>query len=146
MPRGQFRQSPIDAESMAYVAMPIGGSFITESVYRARGYQPRFEALPTQEEYEAAAEKQAIEAGGDADAASGKDLVEFETLALAMARYGENSKAWQDFAADCHTRRIVERNGSRIVMIPQDLWDYWRSVATGASDDYDQDGGRTAAR
>jgi hypothetical protein len=31
-------------------------------------------------------------------------------------------------------------------MIPQDLWDYWHSVATGANDDYDGDGGRTAAR
>ena len=111
MPRGQFRQTPVDAESMAYVAMPIGGNFITESLYRARGYQPRFEALPSQEEYEAAAEKQAADAGGGADIASGKDVEEFETLALAMARYGENSKAWQDFAADCHTRRIVERNG-----------------------------------
>jgi hypothetical protein len=141
MPRGQFRQSPIDAEPLAYVIMPIGGCFITETVYRARGYAPRFEALPSQEEYEAAGGMPGVEAYLDAEA--GRSVEEFETLALAMARYGQDSQAWQDFAADCDRRRIVERDGSRIVIVPQDRWEHWHGVAAGASEDYDENGART---
>lgn len=38
---------------MAYV---IGGgspSYVTEAVYRAKGYEPTFEKLPTEDEYDA---------------------------------------------------------------------------------------------
>jgi hypothetical protein len=150
MPRGQYRQSPLDAEPMAFVSMPVGGCFITESVYRARGYAPRFEALPLQEEYEAAAaEKQDIEADEDADVAEAQAehaIEAFETLALAMARYGRDSDAWRDFAADCDKCGVAERDGSRVVMIAPDRWAYWSSVAAGADKDYDEEGGRAAGR
>ena len=65
MLRGQFRQSPTGVEPVAFVSTPTGGCFVTESIYQASGYQPPFEELPLQEEYEAATEKQDIEADED---------------------------------------------------------------------------------
>jgi hypothetical protein len=133
---------------MAYVSMPIGGCFVSESVYRARGYQPRFEALPFQEDYEAAAEKQDIEADEDADIAKakvGNAPDQFETLALAMGRFSNESDAWRDFAADCEERLTVSpRGGPTNTVVPDDIWEYWTSVAAGTNPDYDKNGKRTA--
>lgn len=54
-PQGQYRTEPRDGHTpMAYV---IGGgspSYVTEAVYRAKGYEPTFERLPTEAEYDAA--------------------------------------------------------------------------------------------
>jgi hypothetical protein len=132
---------------MAYISMPIGGFFVIESIYWARGYQPRLEALPSQEEYEAAAEKQDIEADEDAEIAKakvGKAPDQFETLALAMGRFPNESDAWRDFTADCEERlTVTPRGGPTNTVVPNDIWQYWASVAAGANPAYDRDGRRT---
>jgi len=38
---------------MVYVRSSRGPSYVTEAVYRAKGYNPVFEKLPTEEEYDA---------------------------------------------------------------------------------------------
>jgi hypothetical protein len=58
VPTGKFMSPAIRAgEALAYV---VGGEglpkMIPESEYRARGYEPPFEILPTLDEYEAAVE------------------------------------------------------------------------------------------
>ena len=147
MLRGQFRQSPTGVEPVAFVSTPTGGCFVTESIYQASGYQPPFEELPLQEEYEATAEKQDIEADEDADVAKaglGQGLDQFETLALAMARFPDESDAWRDFTSDCEERlTVTPRGGPTNTVVPDDIWAYWTSVAAGANPDYDQDGRRT---
>jgi hypothetical protein len=54
-PHGQYRTEPKgDHTPMAYV---LGGgrpSYVTEATYRANGYVPDFEKLPTEDEYDAA--------------------------------------------------------------------------------------------
>jgi hypothetical protein len=38
---------------MVYVRGAGGPSYVTEAVYRAKGYKPAFENLPTEDEYDA---------------------------------------------------------------------------------------------
>ena len=51
---GQYRTKPADGHSpMVYV---IGGgapSYMTEATYRAKGFEPAFDDLPTEAEYDA---------------------------------------------------------------------------------------------
>jgi hypothetical protein len=68
---------------MAYVAGDGVTEFIPRSVYRARGYMPPFEELPSQDEYEAAEEeKQDIEADEAADVALALHQLEFLSIAV----------------------------------------------------------------
>jgi hypothetical protein len=60
--KGLYRQPAGDDEPVAYVASNGAATFVTESEYRSEGIQPPFETLPTQDEYEAAVEKEDIEA------------------------------------------------------------------------------------
>ena len=65
---GLFQQPAVgDDEAIAYVASDKATMFITESEYRAEGFSPPFETLPSQDEYEAAQEKEDIEASEDDD-------------------------------------------------------------------------------
>jgi hypothetical protein len=63
--KGLYRQPAGDDEPVAYVVSGETATFITESEYRADGVEPPFETLPSQEEYEAAVEKEDIEATED---------------------------------------------------------------------------------
>jgi len=53
-PQGQYRtERTEDRSPMVYV---IGGgpaSYMTEAIYRAKGFKPPFEDLPTEAEYDA---------------------------------------------------------------------------------------------
>jgi hypothetical protein len=63
----------------------------------------------------------------------------FDQLVLDMARFDEDSDAWKDFAADCETRLLVSPHGGPSpVIVPNDIWTYWQSVAEGTSGLYDQ--------
>jgi len=69
--KGLFRQPAVgDDEAIAYVASGGATTFVAESEYRAEGISPPFETLPSQEEYEAAAEREDIEAAEDEDIAA----------------------------------------------------------------------------
>ena len=69
--KGLFRQPAVGQdEAIAYVANGGATMFVTETEYRAEGISPPFEALPSQEEYEAAAEREDIEATEDEDVAA----------------------------------------------------------------------------
>lgn len=61
-PKGLYREPSGDDEAVAYVVSDGTATFITESEYRASGIEPLFESLPSQEDYEAASEKEDIEA------------------------------------------------------------------------------------
>jgi hypothetical protein len=51
---GQYRTVPTgDHTPMVYVRSSSGPSYVTEAVYRAKGYNPVFEKLPTEDEYDA---------------------------------------------------------------------------------------------
>ena len=70
--KGLFRQPAVGGdEAIAYVAGDGATMFITESEYRAEGVSPPFDTLPSQEEYEAAAENEDIEASEEEDLARG---------------------------------------------------------------------------
>jgi hypothetical protein len=69
--KGLFRQPAVgEDEAIAYVASGGATMFVAESEYRAEGISPPFEALPSREEYEAAAERENIEAVEDEDVAA----------------------------------------------------------------------------
>ena len=54
-PEGQYRTEPDgDRASMVYVWGGGSPSYVTEATYRAKGYVPAFEKLPTEDEYDAA--------------------------------------------------------------------------------------------
>jgi hypothetical protein len=54
-PHGQYRTEPTgDSTPMAYVLGGGSPTYVTEATYRAKGYVPAFEALPTEDEYDAA--------------------------------------------------------------------------------------------
>ncbi len=51
-PQGQYRTEPEgDRSPMAYV---VDGrpSYVTEAAYRQKGYEPQFDKLPTEAEYD----------------------------------------------------------------------------------------------
>lgn len=51
---GQYRTTPTgDHKPMVYVRGGAAPVYITEADYRAKGYKPAFERLPTEEEYDA---------------------------------------------------------------------------------------------
>ena len=51
-PQGQYRTPPTKRRRpMAYVVDGRVASFVTEEVYRAKGYEPAFEKLPSEDEY-----------------------------------------------------------------------------------------------
>jgi hypothetical protein len=53
-PQGQYRTVPQgDRVPMAYVWGSGSPTYVTEVVYRAKGYLPAFEELPTEDEYDA---------------------------------------------------------------------------------------------
>ena len=87
MPKGKLSQPTFPTfEAMAYVAGDGVPEFLTKSVYRAHGYLPPFEELPSQDEYEAAeGEKRDIEADEAADVAF--PLHQFEFLSIAIGRF-----------------------------------------------------------
>jgi hypothetical protein len=69
--KGLFRQPAVgEDEAIAYVASGGATMFVAESEYRAEKIRPPFETLPSQEEYEAAAEREDIEATEDKDVAA----------------------------------------------------------------------------
>ena len=52
--RGQYRTRPAgDHVPMVYVRGGGAPSYVTEAVYRAQRLEPPFEALPTEEQYDA---------------------------------------------------------------------------------------------
>ena len=54
-PQGQYRTAPGGRQTpMAYVLGGGSPSYVTEATYRAKGYMPAFEKLPTEDEYDAA--------------------------------------------------------------------------------------------
>lgn len=54
-PHGQYRTEPSGGSTpMAYVWGGGSPSYVTEATYRAKGYVPAFETLPTEDEYDAA--------------------------------------------------------------------------------------------
>jgi hypothetical protein len=145
MPKGKFSQPAFGGfEAMAYVAGDGVTDFVTKSVYRARGYEPPFDELQSQDEYEAAEEeKQDIEADEAADVAFA--LHQFEFLTIAMERFSEKSDAWRDFTVDCGERlNVSPHGGPSAIVVPGDIWEYWLSVSRGTNDDYDEDRNRTA--
>ena len=53
-PRGQYRTQPgAKRKQMAYVIDGNIASFLDEETYRAKGYEPVFDQLPTEDEYHA---------------------------------------------------------------------------------------------
>jgi hypothetical protein len=145
MPKGKFSQPAFGSfEAMAYVAGDGVTEFITRSVYRARGYMPPFEELPSQDEYEAAEEEnQDIEADEAANVALALHQLEF--LSIAMGRFGENSDARRDFIVDCGDRlNIAPGAATTSIAVPEDIWEYWLLVSRGTNDDYDERGNRVA--
>lgn len=53
-PEGQYRTTTNgDQAPMVYVWGGNNSSYITEAVYRAKGYLPAFEMLPAEDEYDA---------------------------------------------------------------------------------------------
>ena len=51
---GQYRTEPRkDRVAMAYVRGGAAPTYMTEAAYRAKGYKPSFEKLPTEDEYDA---------------------------------------------------------------------------------------------
>lgn len=53
-PRGRYRTGSYEAHDLsAFVSDGTMGFDVPEHLYRERGYNPTFEALPTREEYEA---------------------------------------------------------------------------------------------
>jgi hypothetical protein len=51
---GQYRTVPTGNHApMVYVRGSSGPSYVTEAVYRAKGYKPVFESLPTEDQYDA---------------------------------------------------------------------------------------------
>jgi len=54
-PTGQYRTTPLgDQARMVYVWGGGSPSYLSEATYRAKGYSPAFEELPTEDEYDAA--------------------------------------------------------------------------------------------
>ena len=54
-PNGQYRTKPRgDHTRMAYVMGGGSPSYVTEATYRAKGYVPAFDKLPTEDQYDAA--------------------------------------------------------------------------------------------
>ena len=54
-PEGQYRTRPSGGQApMVYVWGSRTSSYVTEAAYRAKGYSPDFDALPTEDEYDAA--------------------------------------------------------------------------------------------
>ena len=52
--QGQYRTAPTkQRRPMAYVIDGRIASFVTEEVYVAKGYEPPFDKLPTEDEYNA---------------------------------------------------------------------------------------------
>jgi hypothetical protein len=53
-PQGQYRTEPTRGrEPMAYVLVGHTASYVTETAYREKKYEPTFDQLPTEEEYDA---------------------------------------------------------------------------------------------
>jgi hypothetical protein len=53
-PQGQYRTVPAgDDEPRAYVLVGNVASYITRTAYREKKYEPDFDALPTEDEYDA---------------------------------------------------------------------------------------------
>ena len=53
-PQGQYRTEPKgDHVPMVYVWGSDTPTYVTEAIYRAKGYLPAFEDLPTEDEYDA---------------------------------------------------------------------------------------------
>ena len=53
-PEGQYRTAPEDGRSaMVYVVGGGPAAYLTELQYRAKGYKPDFDQLPTEAEYDA---------------------------------------------------------------------------------------------
>lgn len=53
-PQGQYRTEPQgDHVPMVYVWGSDTPTYVTEAIYRAKGYLPAFEDLPTEDEYDA---------------------------------------------------------------------------------------------
>lgn len=51
--QGRYRTNPAgDRRRMAYVLDGFSASYVTEAVYRAKGYVPDFDELPTEDEYD----------------------------------------------------------------------------------------------
>ena len=54
-PEGQYRTKPAGSQApMVYVWGGRTSSYVTEAAYRAKGYSPDFDTLPTEDEYDAA--------------------------------------------------------------------------------------------
>jgi hypothetical protein len=71
------------------------------------------------------------------------DAMTLSELADAMCCFPPMSAAWKDFAADCRKRLNVALLAAAAgVEAPPDFADYWLSVASGESEDYDADGAR----
>jgi hypothetical protein len=69
--KGLFRESAVgEDEAIAYVVSGGATMFVTESEYRAEGISPPFETLLSKEEYDAATEREDIEATEDEDVAA----------------------------------------------------------------------------
>ena len=53
--QGQYRTEPAgDRSPMAYLrGGAVPAMYITEAAYRAKGYKPDFDKLPTEDEYDA---------------------------------------------------------------------------------------------
>jgi hypothetical protein len=66
IPVGKFRTPAVGSrEAEAYVEDGGIGSFVPESTYGARNYQPPFDDLPTQEQYNDTAAKTAFDVISD---------------------------------------------------------------------------------
>jgi hypothetical protein len=52
--QGRYRTVPDGKRTpMAFVIDGASASYVTEAVYRAKGYSPDFDKLPTEDEYDA---------------------------------------------------------------------------------------------
>lgn len=53
--QGRYRTEPAGNRGcMAYVVDGFSASYVTEAVYRAKGYKPDFDDLPAEDEYDTA--------------------------------------------------------------------------------------------
>lgn len=53
-PQGQYRTDPAGNNSpMVYVWGNGSPTYVTEAIYRSKGYLPAFDDLPTEDEYDA---------------------------------------------------------------------------------------------
>jgi hypothetical protein len=116
-------------------------SCVAESEYRAAGYEPPFEMLPTLDEYEVAEEAKGSRAPNEWEGSAMK----YADLWMAMKRYKAESDAWQEFVGGVYEQTDGRwPNEVAAAEAPEAFARHWAAVAAGASGDFDVNGARAS--